>query len=89
MKEVIVKVLDQEEMQSEFTKDGNVFKATMPSPYQNMGELIRCKDCKYNVLADRPYFEDSVSVETYQHCYYLSGMTKQMGYCALAERKEE
>ena len=52
-------------------------------------EVIRCKDCKYNVLADRPYFEDAVSVETYQHCYYLSGMTKQMGYCALAERKEE
>lgn len=92
MKEYIIKKLNYEEVREQtverFDENTGAYTVTFPNSAEYIGELIRCKDCKYNILADRPYFDDAVSIETYQHCYYLAGMTKEMGYCALAERKE-
>ena len=36
-REVIIKVLDDEELKPQFSQDGNVYRATLPSPYENMG----------------------------------------------------
>jgi hypothetical protein len=83
-KEVIIKVLDDDELKPQFSQDGNVYRATLPSPYENMGELIRCKDCK----SYQPrYSEGNAMLGCCQNLN--SNFVTGMGYCYWAERKEE
>ena len=78
-REVIIKVLDDEELKPQFSQDGNVYRATLPSPYENMGQLIRCKDCKH--------YDSEHEV----CCVYISYRFAKNAddYCSDAERKEE
>lgn len=50
--------------------------------YDELKELIRCKDCKYYQTAD---FADGFT------CYLAEGVAfaKEDDFCSLAERKEE
>jgi cytochrome c-type biogenesis protein CcmH/NrfF len=49
MREVIIGILSTEEIEAEakFSETENMYRFETLSKYQNMGELIRCKDCKY------------------------------------------
>lgn len=83
MREVIIGILNVEEMnaRTKFSETENVYKAEFPSMYQNMGELIRCKDCKH--------YERWTN---HKICMLLGsyyGNTQPHDYCSNAERKEE
>lgn len=96
MREVIIGILDWEEMeaQTKFSETENVYKAEFPSMYQNMGELIRCKECKHRPKINGEY-ENGFSLEfptskcPYQ-CEdgYYSLMPKDDWFCQNGERKE-
>lgn len=88
MREVIIGILSTEEMeaQTKFSETENVYKAEFPSMYQNMGELVRCKECIY--------------YDGYGCCDLLSYLSRGEGvdylrvnenedFCSKAERKEE
>lgn len=84
MREVIIKVLDREEMDAEtkFSETENGAKVEFPSMYQNMGELIRCKDCKYHEI----FFGYTNGWCNYGNGHILATIDD---YCSNAERKEE
>lgn len=87
--EVIIKVLDDEELKLQFSQDGNVYKATLPNPYENMGELIRCKDCRY---FEREYDQRFRLEEIYRihnYCAYWKSITDENGYCFMGEKRKE
>ncbi len=97
MREVIIGILSTEEMnaQTKFSETENVYKAEFPSMYQNMGELIRCKDCKHRPTINGEY-KNGFSLEfptTKCPCQcddgYYSWMPKDDWYCGNGERKEE
>lgn len=52
-REVIIKVLDREEIDAHaresfyIDEETHEAKVELLAPYQNMGELIRCIECKY------------------------------------------
>ena len=93
MREVIIRVLDREEIDAHaresfcIDEETHEAKVELLAPYQNMGELIRCKDCRYlNVINSNTVyaicrkhgieflpFEDDA-----RECF-----------CSWAERKEE
>lgn len=86
MREVIIGILSTEEMnaQTKFSEAENVYKVESPFMYQNMGELIRCKDCK----SYQPRYSEGN--EMLGRCQNLnSNFVTGMGYCYWAERKEE
>lgn len=93
-REVIIKILDDEELKPQFSQDGNVYKATFPNPYENMGELVRCKDCKHRPKIDGEY-ENGFDLEfptSKCPCQcddgYYNWMPNNDWYCANGERKE-
>lgn len=94
-REVIVKVLDEEELKPQFLQEGNVYKAIIPAPYINMGELVRCKDCKHRPILNGK-FRNGFDLEFPMHecpceCYddgYYSWMPKDDWFCPNGERKE-
>lgn len=97
MREVIIGILSTEEMnaRTKFSENENVYKAEFPSMYQNMGELIRCKECKHRPVINDEY-ENGFSLEfptTKCPCQcddgYYSWMPKDDWYCGNGERKEE
>lgn len=45
----------------------------------NVQELVRCKDCKYN--SNPPEYGNAV-------CDTFYGMTDQMGFCHMGERRD-
>lgn len=51
---------------------------------ERTGELIRCKNCKYNPKTAMSFFDDDL-IEGYMHCGHLG----DDGYCSLAKGKEE
>ncbi len=81
MREVIIGILSTEEIEAEtkFSETENGVKVESPFMYRNMGELIRCKDCKH--------YDSEHEV----CCVYVSyRFTKNADdYCSDAERKEE
>lgn len=65
-REVIVKVLSKEEIlqreeEAELLNEFDIqykqysFRKAVVSPYENMGELIRCKDCKHRPTINGEY----------------------------------
>lgn len=92
-REVIIKVLSEEEIlqkeeEAELLNDiqDNKYSYTkvVVSPYENMGELIRCKDCK----SYQPRYSEGNAM--LGRCQNLnSNFVTGRGYCYWAERKEE
>lgn len=87
-REVIVKVLSEEEIlqreeEAELLNDllDNKYSHTkvVVSPYENIGELIRCKDCKW-------WSKEKDSLQG--RCALLQMYPTGKWYCANAERKE-
>lgn len=46
-------------------------------------ELIRCKDCKYNLNNPRPYADDD-PIETFIHCQFMEASD----FCSKGKRME-
>lgn len=100
MREVIIKVLDREEIDAEtkFSETENVYKVEFPSMYQNMGELVRCKDCKHRptITINGEYENNGFDLEFPDYkcpCQcedgYYSWMPKDDWFCGNGERKKD
>lgn len=90
-REVIIKVLSEEEISqreeeaellNEFDQQYKQysFRKAVVSPYENMGELVRCKDCKY--------YEQWTNRKICMPLGSYYGSTQPNDYCSYAERKE-
>jgi hypothetical protein len=100
-REVIIKVLDREEIDAHARESFYIDKETcetkveLLAPYQNMGELVRCKDCKHRPKIDGEY-ENGFDLEfPTSRCPcqcddgYYSWMPGDYWYCPNGKRKEE
>ncbi len=95
MKEDIIGILEWEEMEAEtkFSETENGMRVESPFMYQNMGELVRCKDCKHRPTIDGKY-EHGFDLEFPTNkcpCEcddgYYSWMPKDDWFCPNGERK--
>ncbi len=101
-REVIIKVLDREEIDAHARKsfyideETHEAKVELLAPYQNMGELIRCKDCKHRPILKRE-FHNGIDLEfPTDMCpcrcdgdEYYSWMPEDYWFCPCGERKED
>lgn len=98
-REVIIKVLSEEEISqreeeakllNEFDTQYKQysFRTAVVSPYENMGELVRCKDCKFN-----DGYCKNEALNSHLEPLGLDGgalfETSPDFYCAYGRRKEE
>ena len=94
-KEYIVKVLNYKDVIDGIRVIEN--DISVPSNYQEVGELVRCKDCKHRPTIDDEHRRNGSDLKFPTHkcpceCYgdrYYSWMPKDDWFCGNGERKEE
>ena len=100
-REVIIKVLDREEIDAHaresfyIDEETHETKVELLAPYQNMGELVRCKDCKHRPILNGKFrngfdLEFPTSICPCQ-CYedeYYSWMPGDYWFCPYGAKKE-
>ncbi len=89
-REVIIKVLDREEIDAHARKsfyideETHEAKVELLAPYQNMGELIRCKDCEHYARNKNIFHRGADCLKG-----NLRTIVPDIDFCSKAERKEE
>lgn len=57
--------------------------------FDELTELIRCKDCKYYVIQYCEGFGDGYYVPELGYCHNAELVMRSDEYCSMAERKDE
>jgi len=53
--------------------------------FQKATSLVLCGECKHYPYQSRIFADDTLYIETYEHCYYM----KADDFCSKGERNEQ
>lgn len=65
-----------------------LFSEAVPRPNKNLVEVVRCKDCKYNLKKPRDYYDDD-RILCFAWCPLISHLSEGEGWCFRGKRKDQ